>query len=69
MSLLTAAVKSDNSVLASSRAILAAVQVPDATLEPLVNLIDIEVATALLVIYSQLRLISGLLRDRQNSSG
>lgn len=42
MSLLTAAVKSDNSVLASSRAILAAVQVPDATLEPLVNLIDIE---------------------------
>lgn len=42
MSLLTAAVKSDNSVLASSRAILAAVQVADATLEPLVNLIDIE---------------------------
>jgi len=42
MSLLTAAVKSDNSVLASSRAILAAVKVPGATLEPLINLIDIE---------------------------
>lgn len=42
MSLLTAAVKSDNSVLASSLAILAAVKVPDAILEPLINLIDIE---------------------------
>lgn len=42
MSLLTAAVKSDNSVLASSRAILAAVQLPEAILEPLINLIDIE---------------------------
>lgn len=42
MGLITAAVKSDNSVLTSSRAILTAVQMAEANLEPLINLIDIE---------------------------
>jgi len=42
MGLITAAVGSDNSVLASSRAILAASRIQDANLEPLINLIDIE---------------------------
>jgi len=42
MGLVTAAVKSDNSVITSSRAILTAVQLADANLDSLVNLIDIE---------------------------
>jgi len=42
LGLLSAAIKADNSVLASSRAILAAVQIPDAAFEPLINLIDVE---------------------------
>ena len=43
MALITAAVKSDNSVITSSRAILTAVQLKEANLESLINLIDIEV--------------------------